>query len=190
MLPIDPYHQGSLDGLCGIYAVINAVRLLFPGLEEAAARDLFTHAVRLLEDRPLTLDIVHAGIGDRDLRRLVVECGTYLLDEHELVVTLGRIPVGKRVSVQAIWSGLAAELASPAAAIVGMTGRERHWTVAYRVTSRTLWLADSSGMQQLARSRCTVSDTEGRYRLDPSAIFVLRRGRQQRRPRRRRNGGW
>ena len=31
---LKPYRQGRLDGLCGVYALINALRLLCPRLNE------------------------------------------------------------------------------------------------------------------------------------------------------------
>jgi hypothetical protein len=31
---LKPYQQGRLDGLCGVYALINALRLLCPRLDE------------------------------------------------------------------------------------------------------------------------------------------------------------
>ena len=33
---IKPYRQGQLDGLCGTYALVNALRLLCPRLGEDA----------------------------------------------------------------------------------------------------------------------------------------------------------
>ena len=33
---VEPYRQGRLDGLCGVYALINALRLLCPRLDEDA----------------------------------------------------------------------------------------------------------------------------------------------------------
>ena len=42
-----PYRQGDLDGLCGIYAIINAVSFLCPEMDRETARDLF----RVLNER-------------------------------------------------------------------------------------------------------------------------------------------
>ncbi len=36
-----PYRQGRLDGLCGIYALINALRLLCPKLDEDTCERAF-----------------------------------------------------------------------------------------------------------------------------------------------------
>jgi hypothetical protein len=38
---IKPYRQSRLDGLCGTYALINALRLLCPRLDEDACEQVF-----------------------------------------------------------------------------------------------------------------------------------------------------
>jgi hypothetical protein len=59
--------------------------------------------------------------------------------------------------------------------IVGLDGAERHWTVAYAVTERTLRVADSCGMRVIARSQCAVGRTSLRYRLRPTEVLVVKR---------------
>jgi hypothetical protein len=58
-------------------------------------------------------------------------------------------------------------------AIVGLDGAERHWTVAYAATERTLRVVDSSGLRAIFRSQCTVGRTSLRYRLRPSEVLVI-----------------
>src|SRR3954453_3189414 len=43
---IRPYRQGRLDGLCGIYALINALRLLCPRLNEDACEAVFCALIK------------------------------------------------------------------------------------------------------------------------------------------------
>jgi hypothetical protein len=58
---------------------------------------------------------------------------------------------------------------------VRMDGIERHWTVAYAATERTLRVADSCGLRVIFRSQCTVGRTSLRYRLRLSEVLVVRR---------------
>lgn len=67
--PIEPYRQGAFDGFCGVYALVNAARLLQPGLEHAGAEDLFIHLVECLEAKDLPLSTAVTGLGQRELRR-------------------------------------------------------------------------------------------------------------------------
>jgi len=56
-----------------------------------------------------------------------------------------------------------------------LDGVERHWTVAYVATERTLRVADSSGLRVIFRSQCTVRRTSLRYQLRPSEVLVVRK---------------
>jgi hypothetical protein len=60
-------------------------------------------------------------------------------------------------------------------AVIGLDGIERHWTVAYATTPRTLWLVDSCGLRVIFRAQCTVGRTSLRYRLRPSELLIIRR---------------
>ena len=80
-------------------------------------------------------------------------------------------------SLRGIWRGLCRALDGQSVAIVGLDGAERHWTVAYAATARTLRVADSSGFRVIFRSQCTVGRTSLRYRLRPSEVLVVRRER-------------
>lgn len=48
---IEPYCQGDLDGLCGLYAIINALCALCPEIDEELATTLFRHLARHMEGR-------------------------------------------------------------------------------------------------------------------------------------------
>jgi len=66
-------------------------------------------------------------------------------------------------------------------AIVGLDGIERHWTVAFKVTERTLRVADSSGLRVIFRAQCTVGHTSLRYQLRSSEVLVITRARTRQR---------
>ena len=46
-----PYQQGSLDGLCGIYALVNAVDFLCGPLSSLQARTLFRQILLHIESK-------------------------------------------------------------------------------------------------------------------------------------------
>ena len=43
---LKPYRQGRLDGLCGIYTLVNALRLLCPRLDKDACEEVFCALIR------------------------------------------------------------------------------------------------------------------------------------------------
>jgi hypothetical protein len=76
-----------------------------------------------------------------------------------------------------MWRGLCRALDSKSVVIIGLDGAERHWTVAYAATERTLRVADSCGLRLIFRSQCTVGRTSLRYRLRPSELLIVSRER-------------
>ncbi len=48
-MKLKPYEQGALDSLCGIYSIVNAMRVI-RGLSNEESQELFTHIIRYLED--------------------------------------------------------------------------------------------------------------------------------------------
>jgi hypothetical protein len=54
-----PYAQGALDGLCAVYSIVNATRIV-TGISEEEAKDLFKEIIRYLETK-------------KDLGRLLIE---------------------------------------------------------------------------------------------------------------------
>src|SRR4051812_10594314 len=69
---LKPYRQGRLDGLCGVYALINALRLLCPRLDEDACERVFCALIQARARQiacPLT--VISGGLSRRELLRLI-----------------------------------------------------------------------------------------------------------------------
>src|SRR4051812_32533749 len=97
------------------------------------------------------------------------------------ITALGLIPFHQKCgrakvtepSLRGIWCSLCEVLDGKSVVIVGLDGIERHWTVAYAATERTLRVADSCGMRMILRAQCTVGRTSLRYQLRPSELLVV-----------------
>ena len=153
---LHPYRQGRLDGLCGVYALINALRLLCPRLDEDACE------ARLLRPDPSPSPAGRFPVGGH-LRR-AVSAGAAAADrpvaavrgqEFGVTLSVSRLKVSEP-SLRGLWRGLCRALDGQSVAIVGLDGIERHWTVGYAITERTLRVADSCGLRVIFRSQCTV----------------------------------
>ena len=48
-LRLNPYQQGQLDALCGPYAVVNALRIVFPWMSKAECAYLLARCIEELE---------------------------------------------------------------------------------------------------------------------------------------------
>jgi hypothetical protein len=78
MLKTEKYEQGDLDGLCGLYAAINALHLILaksevPNKDEADLpfKKLFTRICRKLERKRRLSDAIYYGVQCEDLKKYI-----------------------------------------------------------------------------------------------------------------------
>src|SRR3954451_3049479 len=172
---LQPYRQGRLDGLCGVYALINALRLLCPRLDEDACERAFCALIRArARQTAFPLAVISGGLSRRELLKLIGPWQWFAARESEVTLTVSRLKVSEP-TLRGIWRGLCHALDGKSVAIIGLDGAERHWTVAHAATERTLRVADSSGLRVIFRSQCTVGRTSLRYQLRLSELLVVRR---------------
>jgi hypothetical protein len=172
---LKPYRQGRLDGLCGVYTLINALRLLCPRLDEDDCERVFCALIRARARQTASpLAVISGGLSRREMLRLLGSWQRYAAREFGIMLTVNRLKVSEP-TLHNIWRGLCRALDGKSVAIVGLDGVERHWTVAHAATKRTLRVADSSGLRVIFRSQCTVGRTRLRYQLRPSEVLVVRR---------------
>ena len=171
-----PYRQGDLDGLCGVYAVVNALRHVLQ-LPEEQCQQLFEKLIKALEQ-----DCCHLhrhllwGMSFRQLRRLVAAVSSCRLEGQKLTFDARRLWLKQEQrTLPHLWAALNEELGPTCVAIIGLSGVDDHWCVVYRVTPKTLHLLDSSGQTRIYRSRCTVRPSRTRYCLEAGEILLIRR---------------
>lgn len=173
-----PFQQGDLDGLCGVYSIVNAVRVLCPEVDAATAEYLFDI---LLQKLLLTVTnpsiAVSWGIGRLDLMSLGEEAITYMLDDFDIRLRMRRLPktLRKGANRDELLNYLRETVTPACVAIVGLSGRHSHWTVATQVTAHSLRLADSSRMRSLSRAHCTVRRTNKRHQIVPMLVVLIER---------------
>ena len=151
------YQQGDLDGLCGIYSVVNALRYLLR-LNEEHSRELFNTLVEALHQScPRPHKHLVWGIPFPKLKQLVEAAHTcQCLDWGQTFKARPLRLRREQRTLPQLWSALTQELRPTCVAVIGITGATDHWCVVYRVTPKTLWVLDSSGRTRIRRSRCTV----------------------------------
>ncbi|MBA7570973.1 hypothetical protein ES708_12729 [subsurface metagenome] len=169
-----PFEQGELDGLCGIYSVVNAVKLIAGRLSEYEATVLFEKILAYIETKHSIGAIMTEGIGTRDMIGIV---------KHVLRNDYGigyRRPFlrSKNRSFENYLEEISIFLheGSPRAVIVSLDHKEwEHWTVIRSISPQLIHLFDSSDMKRLNKERCTIqAPTSDRpYMLNPSDTFFL-----------------
>jgi len=170
------YQQGDLDGLCGIYAIVNALCHVLH-LRDEQCQKLFEKLIQALEQ-----DCRHShqrllwGIGFQQLRRLVTVVCKSRLEGQKLTSATRPLRLKRQQrTLPHLWIALNEQVGPTCVAIVGLAGAANHWCVVYRVTPKTLWLLDSSGQTRIYRSRCTVRSSRTHYCLEAGEILLIER---------------
>jgi hypothetical protein len=163
-----PYRQGELDGLCGLYAGINAVRLALRNGDTRLGIDdwqaLFTAMLAAAEDRTGAYAATAFGIGTKSLVAMLKVARQHLSDEHGIALTVRRVGRrGERLPFEAMLARLIELAAAPhSAVILSLCGHLDHWSVLKRVTATSLELFDSYGFIRVAIANCRMSHEPAR----------------------------
>jgi len=167
-----PYFQGALDGLCAIYSIVNAARII-AGINEEESKALF-HRILLHLEKSNDLSLVLTeGIG-------LKEIGGILRD-----VVGDRIPQRSMpfkhhpntpldVFLQAMSSFL--EEDSKRSILIGLGGPVwDHWSIVHSITPKQIHFFDSHTLRRLDRNRCTTTRvTSARpHMLCPTHTYFL-----------------
>lgn len=170
-----PYAQGELDGLCGVYAIVNAVEATVAGWNKTDAEGLFRHLTSYLQRQR------HAamtdGIGLRDLCQLIDRADKHLNREYGLRMRR-RIAFATRTSLSCYWQRLGRHLEGEGCSVIaGLDGIYRHWTCIRAVRPRELVVSDSGRypIQRLYRAYCTTGrqGRRKRHQLSPMQSVLL-----------------
>ena len=170
-----PFRQGDLDGLCGAYAVVNAVRLAalpHRRLRRAACAALFGELVDELAEAGRLRDRVTRGMGAGKVARLLRRAKLWLDVEFELVLEVERpFRGGEDPDPGACLRLLAGHLDQAGTAAI--VGTEDHWTVVRAVRGGRLVLADSHDPRYFVAAKA-LGDDDAPSRLHLSGTFLLR----------------
>lgn len=168
--------QGSLDGLCGIYAIINACDLLLGNtLNYDDRAGLFCKLTTLLDDgRPIG-DIIHDGIGFRKLGELIDVASRTLALDHAVAIRRKVASKSSAGELEDFWEELRQNVDSAAGrvALLGVGGKHNHWTVVEQVSDKSLTLADSDGLKRFNKSDCDVKEDSKTHHLWPTQTYFL-----------------
>src|SRR5690242_7486380 len=137
---IKPWRQGDLDALCGVYAVINALRLIAPDrVDDRISDALFRALLRNFAAENGLFAAAVDGISDRSMgTNLTVACDLLNRRRPRIPVQWSQPIKGKRgLGLAALWSALR-ELLPPEeqgrrALVLGWDGEDPHWTTVRKV---------------------------------------------------------
>ena len=167
-----PYYQGALDGLCAIYSIVNATRII-AGINEDKARMLFRRILVHLEQTKDLSVVLTQGIG-------LTTIGGILKDVVGNKIRHRRIPYKHRpdTPLDEFWTAMAGFLDGGAerAILIGLGGPVwDHWSIVHSISDRQIRFFDSHKLRQLNRNRCTTTrSTSARpHVLHPTHTYFL-----------------
>jgi hypothetical protein len=151
---VRPYMQGALDGLCAIYSIVNATRII-SGIDEEEARALFRRIMVYLEKRSQLRAVLTDGIG-------LTTIGGILRDVVGDRIRQRSMPFKHRpdAPLDEFWSEMLNFLdgETKRAILVGLGGqRWDHWSIVHAISERQIHFFDSYKLRRLNRNRCTTT---------------------------------
>ena len=169
------YVQGGLDGLCGIYATINALQhLRGKNLGEKPAGELFKHLVGAVAHK--FPDLLWEGTGMPEVRAILDHANAWARTNYGFAIERSE-PLLKNAPNRdnQYWARLDELLSVPKRVlIVGLKEPWEHWSVLTNVTPRSLKFFDSIAIKVARRGDFSLRK-KATYRIDPHQVFLLQR---------------
>jgi len=167
-----PYLQGALDGLCAIYSIVNAARII-SDIGEEESKNLFKQILVHLESSADLGRVLTEGIGLNTLGGILRDVANGRIPERNM-------PFKHRpdTSLDEFWSEMISFLdgGTKRAILIGVGGRMwDHWSIVHAISDRQVYFFDSHKLKSLKRSRCTtVRPTAARpHLLCPTHTYFL-----------------
>lgn len=180
-MPIEPLQQGGLDCLCGVYAIVNAVRWIAAAgkpLRRAQQAALFSHVLTSADRHVGLHEALTYGIDTLPLLKLCQAASRFAEQEFKLSIDVDR-QFPAKACLNDVADGMRASFKrAPTAFIIGLFGFHNHWTACTDVTDTSLLLFDSWQLRRVALKNCAVtprhnSRTTALHRLPARAIISL-----------------
>ena len=176
--------QGSMDCLCGVYAVLNATELVVgrrlfnhkPKNKRSHKRALFAELIHFLAKKNKLKRAMTAGIVNIDARGGLIDVAIKSVQKRQLLTMMKQVAFEDDCqTLDAYLDKLHQHLLEAnTAVIINITGRLEHWTCIKEITQDWLVLADSAGIKQLNRHQCNIGiEEKGIYSLWPSKTYLL-----------------
>ncbi len=172
---MSPYEQGYLDGLCGVYSIINALRLIFKSMTELEAMRLLKEIFKCLEKRKKPSSIIVDGIDNKDICHIIREA-----IEPRYPITWHRPFKKETPTIDKFWQEIFEFLreGNHRSVIVGVeNGDWDHFSVVHVITEKQILFFDSSELNRVYRNRCSTKKATAKrpYLFTPCETFFISR---------------
>lgn len=160
-----PIWQGEMDGLCGLYAAINACNQLMR-LNDDQKEELFATGIDYLDEKKGRLkNTILEGMSQTRLQGVLKRFRDYAKSLDKTLIT--RKIAEDANNITGLWTLLKKHFSLDSeqrVAIVGLSGYFNHWTCVVKISEKTIHLCDSDGMQRIYKSVCTCGELRAKKR--------------------------
>lgn len=168
-----PYRQGTLDGLCAVYGIVNATRIVAQ-LNDEDARSLFQRIIHYLEQHYHLERMLTEGVGLNTI-------GAILRDVVGDRITSRSMPFKHRpdTTLDEFWTAMSRFMECDngrRAILIGLGGPAwDHWSVVASLSEKQIRFFDSHSLGRLNRSRCTTTRSTSKrpHVLCPTHTYFL-----------------
>jgi len=149
-----PYEQGALDGLCAVYSIVNAGRII-SGLSDEQSRELFKQIITFLEQ---SHDLGKVLVSGLDLNTI----GAILNDVTGDLIRHRSMPFKHYpdTPLEEFWSEMMRFINGEGrrTILIGLGGHQwDHWSIVDSITEKQIRFFDSLKLKRLNRSRCATT---------------------------------
>ena len=180
----EPYRQGQLDALCGIYAIINGVRNACASASiiwQSIPSGLFADLLKALGARGQAQEVICGGVGLRGHEKCLKVAQEHLC-KCNVEMTWSRPWKGKkRLNLTLAFKAIQDHLDGPGstALLRFATDYGEHWTVIQEVSADQVKLSDSAGIKTRLVSgfkfgQAIVSRRSMRCLINGSSLVLVR----------------
>lgn len=143
-----PYFQGSLDSLCAVYGIVNAVRII-RNISEEEAQKLFDQIILYLEKNNQLITALTKGITLGTLGSILKDISTI-----ERIMPFKHSP---NTTLDEFWSETMSFMSvENRAVLIAINGKAwDHWSVIHTITDHKIVFFDSRKLIRFNRNRCT-----------------------------------
>jgi hypothetical protein len=164
---LPPFRQGALDGICGLYSIVNADRIVNGSTTEQSLQ-LYNELLTWLSRHGMLQGAMVEGLMSDELRLILQKAAGKRFGTIEVPWRGVTTP-----TLDEFWRSMQDFMGKGRAIILGLNGRHDHWTVVRDITRRSIWLYDSDGMGRLTRHDCSTSKSQRKHFLRPAQTYYL-----------------
>jgi hypothetical protein len=169
---MEPYEQGALDSLCGVYSIINATRKIVK-INEQLSTQLFKELIDFLEEKCGINRIIIDGIGLHDISQVL----NYIIKPKYQIEAKAPFWHYPDTTLETFWKEMNNFLKPNTAILLWIGGKiYDHWSVVESISEKQIRLFDSCRIKQFNRNRCTTKQTSSKrmHQLFPTHTYFLR----------------